>query len=83
MGVRDGLLGYSVANKSLCQSGRWKGTGTGDLRGVGTSFMTGVGGYYNRITRGYSCPAGLVANLTGGIQIGGCYPCLWYVCSLP
>nr|WBW52406.1 hypothetical protein IGGMDNGE_00482 [Pseudomonas aeruginosa] len=46
--------------------------------------MTGIpGGYKNRITGGYSCPAGTVSNLIQGIQIGGCNPCLAYVCSEP
>ena len=66
-----------------CQQGVWTAN-RGDPTGVGTGFMTGIAGQYvNRITGGYSCPTGLVPNLIGGIQIGGCNPCLSYSCSKP
>lgn len=77
-----------IAKKSngdalTCTDGKWKSSG-GDSNGVGTGFMTGIANqYYNRITGGYSCPAGLVPNLIGGVQIGGCNPCLSYSCSKP
>ncbi len=80
----SGLLGRNTAGQPLsCQLGKWKSIG-GDIDGVGTGFMTGIWGQYvNRITGGYSCPSGLVPNLIGGIQIGGCNPCLSYSCSKP
>mgnify|MGYP006916637703 CR=1 FL=1 len=66
-----------------CQSGVWVANG-GGVRGVGTGFMTGIPGQYrNRLTGGYSCPVGTVPNLVQGIQVGGCNPCLTYVCSEP
>jgi hypothetical protein len=66
-----------------CKDGKWKSSG-GDSSGIGTGFMTGIAGLYvNRITGGYSCPTGLVPNLIGGIQVGGCNPCLTYSCSKP
>ncbi|MBP5948073.1 prepilin-type N-terminal cleavage/methylation domain-containing protein [Pseudomonas sp. P9(2020)] len=79
-----GALARDGAGKTLsCQGYVWKSNGGGDP-GVGTGFMTGIAGSYkNRITGGYSCPAGLVANLIGGVQIGGCQPCLSYSCSMP
>lgn len=46
--------------------------------------MTGIpGAYTNRLTGGYSCPSGTVANLVQGIEVSGCRPCLTYVCSEP
>lgn len=66
-----------------CQSGMWKLIGGSD-DGVGSGFTTGIpGNYRNRITGGYSCPAGLIPNLIAGIQIGGCSPCLTYSCTKP
>ena len=66
-----------------CKNGKWESSG-GDSTGVGTGFMTGIPNQYkNRLTGGYSCPTGLVPNLIGGIQIGGCNPCLTYSCSKP
>lgn len=78
------LIAKSATGLTLsCQSGVWKSFG-GDTDGIGTGFMTGIANQYrNRITGGYSCPAGLVPNLIGGIQIGGCNPCLSYSCSKP
>lgn len=79
----NGLVGRDPSGAVIsCQNGIWsKG---GDTYGVGTGFMTGIPGMYvNRITGGYSCPAGLVPNLIGGVQIGGCMPCLTYSCSPP
>lgn len=66
-----------------CVNGVWKPSGDSSY-GIGTGFMTGIpGNYANRITGNWSCPAGLVPNLIGGIQIGGCNPCLTYSCSKP
>lgn len=81
----NGLVARNPAGLLLsCQSGVW--TKSGDSAyGVGTGFMTKAGypGYPNRITGGYSCPPGLVANLIGGVVISGCQPCLSYSCSKP
>lgn len=79
----NGLVARNANGKTVsCESGVWKSGG--DVAGIGTGFMTGIAGqYYNRITGGYSCPAGLVPNLIGGVQIGGCNPCLSYSCSKP
>lgn len=66
-----------------CVNGLWKAS-SDSAYGVGTGFMTGIAGNYaNRITGNWSCPVGLVPNLIGGIQIGGCNPCLTYSCSKP
>lgn len=80
----NGLLARNASGLSLsCKDGVWVANG-GGIRGVGTGFMTGIpGGYRNRITGGWSCPTGTVPNLVQGIQIGGCNPCLTYVCSEP
>ncbi|MPQ69339.1 shufflon system plasmid conjugative transfer pilus tip adhesin PilV [Pseudomonas sp. MWU12-2323] len=84
VGCDTGAIARDVNGLTLsCQSGVWKASGD-DATGVGTGFMTGIpGSYLNRITGGYSCPAGLVPNLIGGVQIAGCQPCLSYSCSKP
>ncbi len=74
---------FAVNSNHFANSGVWVAN-SGGVKGVGTGYMTGIpGGYKNRITGGYSCPVGTVANLIQGIQIGGCNPCLAYVCSEP
>ena len=81
----DGLLAKDNTGSIIaCKDGKWSAMGGASPVGIGTGFMTGIGGSYpNRITKGHSCPAGLVPNLIGGIQIGGCNPCYTYSCSLP
>lgn len=79
----NGLMGRNTEGVPLsCQSGVWARNGDSTY-GIGTGFMTGVAGYVNRITGGYSCPAGLVPNLISGIAVSGCQPCLTYTCSKP
>ena len=82
---QNGLVSRDSSGSLLsCKNGKWGASGA-SAYGVGTGFMTGGAAhfYVNSITGNASCPAGLVPNLIGGVQIGGCQPCLTYSCSLP